>query len=91
MAVRSNSSYLPLPRGLVNVWLTARNWVLLLRFSIADHTKYVGKSIGHKVSGANSHVRYVGLSANRLIVRGLQNDVKFSEDGERVIEGEDVD
>ncbi|KAJ2971845.1 hypothetical protein NUW54_g12404 [Trametes sanguinea] len=31
------------------------------------HTKYIGKSIGHK------------------------NDVKFSEDGERVIEGEDID
>ncbi|KAI0333650.1 Thioesterase/thiol ester dehydrase-isomerase [Cubamyces sp. BRFM 1775] len=31
------------------------------------HTKYVGKSVGHK------------------------NDVKFSEDGERVIEGEDID
>ena len=75
----------------MNVWLTARNWVLLLCFSIVDHTKYVGKSIGHKVSAANSHVRCARVPANRLTVRVLQNDVKFSEDGERVIEGEDVD
>lgn len=40
----------------------------LMRCSgIADHTKYIGKSAGHK------------------------HDVKFSEDGEAVIEGEDVD
>lgn len=32
-----------------------------------DHTKYIGKSIGH------------------------ESDVKFSEDGERVLEGEDLD
>lgn len=33
----------------------------------ADHTKYIGKSAGHK------------------------HDVKFSEDGETVLEGEDVE
>ena len=33
----------------------------------ADHTKYIGKSIGHK------------------------DDVKFSEDGETVLEGADVE
>ncbi len=35
--------------------------------SFADHTKYIGKSAGHK------------------------HDVKFSDDGESVVEGEDID
>lgn len=39
---------------------------LTTAFGFADHTKYVGKSAGHK------------------------HDVKFSEDGETVVEGEDV-
>ena len=35
--------------------------------ALTDHTKFVGKSVGHA------------------------HDVKFSEDGEKVLEGEDID
>lgn len=40
---------------------------LTAAFGFADHTKYIGKSAGHK------------------------HDVKFSEDGETVVEGEDIE
>lgn len=42
------------------------SWTLTTGFGSADHTKYIGRSGGHK------------------------EDVKFSEDGESVVEGEDV-
>ncbi|KAI0648101.1 hypothetical protein C8Q79DRAFT_553116 [Trametes meyenii] len=55
----------------------------------------IGKSLAYtrvdfynaqgQLAAYGHHTKYVGKSA------GHQNDVKFSEDGERVIEGEDVD
>lgn len=48
-----------------------------------DHTKYVGKSSSHPVRES-----FMRRSLN-LHPINLQENVKFSEDGESVIEGED--
>lgn len=69
-----------------------------------DHTKYVGKSAGHQVRASWAPSRSFpshAFEAPRLLEcfdadsvstpRLSQDDVKFSEDGERVIEGADVD
>ena len=68
--------------------------------AIVDHTKYVGKSVGHQVSVLSPcsprsptpglrrcHFRWADDMSSIV----LQNDVKFSEDGEQIIEGQDVD
>ena len=52
--------------------------------STPDHTKYVGKSSSDPVSNFDN------IFLQRLD-NHVQNNVKFSEDGERVIEGNDVD
>lgn len=49
-----------------------------------DHTKYVGKSSSDPVS-KTSNIFWLNMTIF------LQNNVKFSEDGEQVIEGNDVD
>lgn len=46
-----------------------------------DHTKYIGKSIGHQVSPT------IFLIPQHLML--AQDNVKFSEDGEQVVEGVD--
>jgi hypothetical protein len=50
-----------------------------------DHTKYVGKSSSDPVSNFES------IFVVQRLNNHVQNNVKFSEDGERVIEGSDVD
>lgn len=53
--------------------------------TLADHTKYVGRSSSHEVSfqPSSKHMR----CSKSALWRSLQENVKFSEDGETVIEG----
>jgi hypothetical protein len=50
-----------------------------------DHTKYVGKSSSDPVSN------FENIFVVQRLNNHVQNNVKFSEDGEKVIEGNDVD
>ena len=59
----------------------------ILTLPCADHTKYVGKSSSHTVS---SQIFMFLLEASDGVGQ-LQENLKFSEDGETVIEGEEKD
>ncbi|KAF8631048.1 hypothetical protein AX15_002656 [Amanita polypyramis BW_CC] len=50
------------------------------------HTKYIGRGSSHAVS-----VRAMDVAYGMTQVCAAQNNVKLSEDGERIIEGEDID
>lgn len=51
---------------------------------VLDHTKYVGKSADHSVS-------FVCLSSAVFHFIRMQENVKFSDDGEMVLEGKDTE
>lgn len=54
---------------------------------ISVHTKYVGKSSTHEVSLGIVIISNISFSDLHI----AQKNVKLSEDGEKVLEGEDLD
>ncbi|KAL1950346.1 hypothetical protein VTO73DRAFT_5470 [Trametes versicolor] len=72
------------PAGRVGEELTATAVVTGIGKSLA-YTRVDFYNAKGQLAAYGHHTKYVGKSA------GHENDVKFSEDGERVIEGEDID
>ncbi|CDO71421.1 hypothetical protein BN946_scf184909.g15 [Trametes cinnabarina] len=72
------------PAGRVNEELTAKAVVTGIGKSLA-YTRVDFYNAQGQLAAYGHHTKYIGKSI------GHDNDVKFSDDGERVIEGEDVD
>ena len=69
--------------GRKSLAMYSRHPSILKLLLFLDHTKYIGKSSAHPVSRV---VQWHGVGANRY---GIQLNVKFSEDGEDLTEGEE--
>ncbi|KAL7279993.1 hypothetical protein ACG7TL_006405 [Trametes sanguinea] len=72
------------PAGRVGEELTANAVVTGIGRSLA-YTRVDFYNAQGQLAAYGHHTKYIGKSI------GHENDVKFSEDGERVIEGEDID